>query len=35
MTTVKAHEKFVTVNGVKLRYLDWGTVDPLATRVKE
>ena len=25
MTTVKAEEKFVTVNGVKLRYLDWGT----------
>ena len=25
MTTVKAQEKFVTVNGVQLRYLDWGT----------
>ena len=25
MTTVKAQEKHVTVNGVKLRYLDWGT----------
>ena len=25
MTAVKAEEKFVTVNGVKLRYLDWGT----------
>ena len=25
MTTLKAKEKFVTVNGVKLRYLDWGT----------
>lgn len=25
MTTVKAQEKFITVNGVKLRYLDWGT----------
>ena len=26
MTTVKAQEKLVTVNGVRLRYLDWGTV---------
>ena len=25
MTTVKALEKHVTVNGVRLRYLDWGT----------
>ena len=25
MTTVKAQEKHVTVNGVRLRYLDWGT----------
>ena len=25
MTTVKAKEKDVTVNGVRLRYLDWGT----------
>ena len=25
MTTVKAAEKHVTVNGVRLRYLDWGT----------
>ena len=25
MTTVKAQEKFVTVNGAQLRYLDWGT----------
>ena len=25
MTTVKAQEKFVTVNDVRLRYLDWGT----------
>ncbi len=25
MTTVKAEEKHVTVNGVQLRYLDWGT----------
>ena len=25
MTTVKAQEKHVTVNGVQLRYLDWGT----------
>ena len=24
MTTVKAQEKHVTVNGVRLRYLDWG-----------
>ena len=26
MTTVKAPEKHVTVNGVRLRYLDWGAV---------
>ena len=26
MTTVTAQEKFVIVNGVRLRYLDWGTV---------
>ena len=26
MTTLKAQEKHVTVNGVRLRYLDWGTV---------
>ena len=25
MTTVKAAEKHITVNGVRLRYLDWGT----------
>ncbi len=25
MTTVQAQEKFVTVNNVRLRYLDWGT----------
>ena len=25
MNTVKAQEKFVTVNGVQLRCLDWGT----------
>jgi pimeloyl-ACP methyl ester carboxylesterase len=25
MTTVKAQEKQITVNGVRLRYLDWGT----------
>ena len=25
MTTVKAQEKHVSVNGVRLRYLDWGT----------
>ena len=25
MTTLKAQEKHVTVNGVRLRYLDWGT----------
>ena len=25
MATVKAQEKFVIVNGVRLRYLDWGT----------
>ena len=25
MTTVKAQEKYLTVNGVRLRYLDWGT----------
>ena len=25
MTTVKAQEKHVTINGVRLRYLDWGT----------
>jgi pimeloyl-ACP methyl ester carboxylesterase len=25
MTTVKAEEKHVSVNGVRLRYLDWGT----------
>ena len=25
MTTVKAQEKHLTVNGVRLRYLDWGT----------
>ena len=25
MTTVKAQEQHVTVNGVRLRYLDWGT----------
>lgn len=25
MTMLKAQEKFVTVNGVRLRYLDWGT----------
>ena len=25
MTTVKAQEKNITVNGVRLRYLDWGT----------
>ena len=25
MTTVRALEKHVTVNGVRLRYLDWGT----------
>ena len=25
MTTVKAQEKYVTINGVRLRYLDWGT----------
>ena len=27
MTTVKALEKHVTVNGVRLRYLDWGTAE--------
>ena len=26
MTTVKAEEKHVTINGVRLHYLDWGTV---------
>jgi pimeloyl-ACP methyl ester carboxylesterase len=25
MTTVKAQEKHITINGVRLRYLDWGT----------
>ena len=25
MTTVKAQEKHITVNGLRLRYLDWGT----------
>ena len=25
MTTVSAQEKFITINGVKLHYLDWGT----------
>ena len=25
MTTVKAQEQYITVNGVRLRYLDWGT----------
>ena len=25
MTTVKAAEKDITVNGVRLHYLDWGT----------
>ena len=25
MTTVKAQDKHITVNGVRLRYLDWGT----------
>ena len=25
MTTVKAQEKFITLNNVRLRYLDWGT----------
>lgn len=25
MTTVKAAEKYITVNGVRLHYLDWGT----------
>ena len=25
MTTLKAQEKHITVNGVRLRYLDWGT----------
>ena len=27
MTTVKAEVKHVTVNGIQLRYLDWGTAD--------
>ena len=25
MTTARSHERHVTVNGVRLRYLDWGT----------
>ena len=25
MTAVQAHERFITVNGLRLRYLDWGT----------